>query len=300
MQPARLVGAPFAACAQPAMPVGAQPEMFAADGDKDNANALLKLSSRARFSELAGKKIRGFVADLELYLHMCARPVHNWGYFLMVSLGEEEAEKVRRSHLADTIADYQKFKSGVKAMFSMFEFEGSFSAQLLTHAQYGAESIAAYPARTTDVCSRNYPAFATETQLSLAVDHFITGLANTTTGDNLLHHRACRSLKWQEVVQMAQAYEASRLSPHAAAAAVTASTKFAALANAKCPCAHNNLTAAPAWQSKSARDGRAKQSAHSSRKDEHQARASAPRTPNPQQDAPATAVHEQPPPYTSS
>ena len=74
----------------------------------------------------------------------------------MASLGAEEAEKVRRSHLADVIADYAKFKSGVEALFGKFEFEGSFRAQFRTHAQSGAESIAAYAARTTDVCSKAY------------------------------------------------------------------------------------------------------------------------------------------------
>ena len=123
---------------------------------------------------------------------MCARPLHHWGYFLMASLGAEEAEKVRRSHLADVIADYAKFKSGVKALFGKFEFEGSFRAQLRTNAQSRAESIAAYAARTTDVCSKEYTAFAMEAQLSLAVDHFIAGLADTTTRDYLLHERACR------------------------------------------------------------------------------------------------------------
>ena len=44
--------------------------MFAADWDEKDANALLKLESRARFSELVGNKIRGFVADLELDLRM--------------------------------------------------------------------------------------------------------------------------------------------------------------------------------------------------------------------------------------
>ena len=106
VQPARPVGVPFAACTQTAMPVDAQPEMFAAYWDKEDANALIKLSSRARFSNLAGNNIREFVADFELYLRICMRLVHHWGYFLMASLGAEEAEKLRRSHLADTIADY--------------------------------------------------------------------------------------------------------------------------------------------------------------------------------------------------
>ena len=81
----------------------------------------------------------------------------------MASLGAEEAEKVRRSHLADAIADYPRFKSGVEALLGKFEFEGSFRAQLRTHAQAGAETIAAYAADTTDECSKAYPAFATET-----------------------------------------------------------------------------------------------------------------------------------------
>ena len=92
---------------------------------------------------------------------MCARPVHHWGYFLMASLGAEEAEKVRRSHLADAVADYLEFKSGVEK----FEFESAFRAQLRTHAQSGAETIAAYAARITDVCSKAYPAFAIVTTL---------------------------------------------------------------------------------------------------------------------------------------
>ena len=40
----------------------------------------------------------------------------------MASLGAEEAEKVRRSHLADAIADYAIFKKGVESLFNKFEF----------------------------------------------------------------------------------------------------------------------------------------------------------------------------------
>ena len=128
---------------------------------------------------------------------MCASQVHDWGYFLMASLGEEDAEKVRRSDLGDAIANYEKFKIGVDALFGMFEFDGSFRSQLRTHAQYGSETIAAYAARTTDVSAKAYPAFATETQLSHAVDHIIAKLADITTRDYLLHDGACRSLSCQ-------------------------------------------------------------------------------------------------------
>ena len=40
----------------------------------------------------------------------------------MVSLGAEEAKKVRRSYLADAIGDSAKFKSGVEARLGKFEF----------------------------------------------------------------------------------------------------------------------------------------------------------------------------------
>ena len=58
------------------------------------------LCIRARFVKSSGNKIRGFIADLELFLQMCGRPVHHWDFFLLASLGTEEAEKVRRSHVA--------------------------------------------------------------------------------------------------------------------------------------------------------------------------------------------------------
>ena len=189
-QPAAL---PPAALSQlPTLPVAP----FAADWEEKDAYTLLKLSGRARFVETSGNKIRGFIADLELFLQMCGRPVHHWGFFLLASLGTEEAEKVRRSHVAESVADYPTFKKGVETLFAKFEFEGSFRAKLRTHTQAGAETVAAYAARTTDVCSKAYPNFSTDTQLSLAVDYFVYGLADPTTRDYLLHDRACRALTW--------------------------------------------------------------------------------------------------------
>ena len=137
-------------------------------------------------------------------------------------------------------------------------------------------------------------------QLSLAVNYFIAGLADTTTRDYLLHDRACRSLSWKDVGQMAQACEASRLLLHApAVAAATTSTKVAANATATSTCAHDEIIAAPAWQLKSARDKRAKRGAYSSRKDDQQTGASATRTSHPQQNAPSSLAHVSPP-YSKS
>ena len=70
------VGATLVIGAQAALPVGAQSSELAADWDDKDANTLFKLASRARFCESVNNKIKGFVADLELYLRMCGRPVH--------------------------------------------------------------------------------------------------------------------------------------------------------------------------------------------------------------------------------
>ena len=99
--------------AQLAASAGAQPADFAANCDKKDSNTLIKLSSRARLIESSGSHILGFVADFEFDLGMCRRPVRYWGYFLVVSLGTEEAEKVRRSHVVESVADYPTFTKGV-------------------------------------------------------------------------------------------------------------------------------------------------------------------------------------------
>ena len=107
-------------------------------------------------------------------------------------------------------------------MFGQFEFEGAYRATYRNLRQSGAESIAAYAARTMDFCSQAYPNFSTEEQLSLAVDHFIAGIADVSSHEYLQLERASRTLEWQEEIRIAQASEAARLSDyvHSTAAAV--------------------------------------------------------------------------------
>ena len=197
----------------------------ALDWDAADRETLLKAASRPRYIESSGVKIRSFLADAELFLTLCNRPRSRWAYFVLSWLGSEEAEKVRRSHVADSVADYEKFRDGLTTIFGRFEFEGAFRAQLRSLRQSGAETVTAYAARTTDLCSRAYAEFATEAQLSLAVDHFIGGLADTSTREYLLRERARRPLEWIEAVRIAQASETARLSnaPLGAAAACDSS-----------------------------------------------------------------------------
>jgi hypothetical protein len=129
--------------------------------DAADRETLLKAASRPRFIESSGVKIRSFLADAELFLTLCNRPRSRWAYFVLSWLGSEEAEKVRRSHVADSVADYAKFRDGLTTIFGRFEFEGAFRAQLRSLKQSGAESVTAYAARTTDLCSRAYAEFAT-------------------------------------------------------------------------------------------------------------------------------------------
>ena len=112
---------------------------------------LLKAASRQRFTEVSGSKMRGFLADSELFFTFCSRPRDRWGYFVLAWLGSDEAEKVRRSHVADSVASYEKFREELIALFNRFKFEGAYRATLRGLRQSKSESVAAFAARTTDL-----------------------------------------------------------------------------------------------------------------------------------------------------
>ena len=73
-------------------------------------------------------------------------------------------------------------------------FEGAYRSTLRNLRQSGAETIAAYAARMTDLCSRAYPNFSTEDQLSLAVNYFNAGVANVSSREYLQQKHARRTL----------------------------------------------------------------------------------------------------------
>ena len=89
------------------------------------------------------------------------------------------------ARVADHVAVYDKFRENLITLFGRFEFEGVHLITLRGHRQAGAESLAAYAARRTDLCSHAYANFTTEEQLSLAVDHYITGLAYVSSREYL-------------------------------------------------------------------------------------------------------------------
>ena len=150
---------------------------------------------------------------------MCGRPLDRWARFILSWLGDNESEKVRRSHFTENYADYTAFKNGLITLFGRLEFEDSYRQQLRELSQAGSESIAAYAARTTDLSSHAYPDFSTEVQLNLAVEHFVSGLREVSTRDYLRRERARRRINWQEAVQMAQACELPRCSEHSSSSA---------------------------------------------------------------------------------
>ena len=143
-------------------------------GSSDSVKRRIK-----RFTETSGIKIRAFLADAELFLTLCSRPRDCWGFFVIAWLGSEEAEKIRRLHVADTVASYEKFRDGLITLLGRFEFKGAYRSTLRYLRQSGSESVAAYAALTTDLCSHAYAEFSTKAQLSLAVDHVIAGLADS-------------------------------------------------------------------------------------------------------------------------
>ena len=72
--------------------------------------------------------------------------------------------------------------------------EDAYRQQLRVLTQSGAEPVAAFASRTTDLSTRAYPNFPTELQLDLAVDHFISGLRDASSRDYLRRERAGRRI----------------------------------------------------------------------------------------------------------
>ena len=125
---------------------------------------------------------------------MCGRPRDRWARFIISWLGANEAKKVRRSHFFGNDVDYAVFRDGLITLFGRLEFEDSYRQQLRELTQAGSESVASYAARTTDLSSHDYPYFTTEVQLDLAVEHFVSGLRDTSTRDYLRRERARRRI----------------------------------------------------------------------------------------------------------
>ena len=121
-------------CSMPSMlPYTSQSYPISVTGiswDATDRETLLKAASRQRFTETSGIKIRAFLADAELLLTLCSCPRDRWDFFVLAWLGSEKADKVRRSHVADTVALIEKFRDGLIALFERFEFEGAYRATL--------------------------------------------------------------------------------------------------------------------------------------------------------------------------
>ena len=116
---------------------------------------------------------------------MCGRPRDRWARFIISWLGPNEAEKVRRSYFVADGIDYSAFREGLFTLFGRLDFEDSYRQQLRVLVQSGAESVATFASRTTDLSTRAYPNFPTDIQLDLAVDHFISGLRDASSCDYL-------------------------------------------------------------------------------------------------------------------
>ena len=86
----------------------------------------------------------------------------------------------------------------------------------------GAEPIAAFESRTTELSTRAYPNIPTELQLDLAVDHFISGMRDVSSRDYLRRERARRRISWQEAVYLAQAAEVPLIAKYTSLSAAAA------------------------------------------------------------------------------
>ena len=193
---------------------------------------MLKSANRTHYTESSGIRIRAFVEDAENFLEMCGRPRDRWARFIISWLGPNAAEKVRCSHFVADYVDYSKFCEGLFSLFGRLDFEDSYRQQLRVLVQSGAESVAAFASRTTDLSTRAYPDFTTDLKLELAVDHFISGLRDASSRDYLRRDSARRLISWQDAGQMAQVSEVFRAAEYMLpAAAVVLDAMYAKTPN---------------------------------------------------------------------
>ena len=256
--------------ASSAVQYSAAPSVAWEEADLDN---MLKAGDQTQFTEDFGLNIRAFLANAELFLTLCCRPRDRWGYFVLTWLCPEEAEKVRCSQIANKVANDAAFCEGLVTLFGRSKFKDQFREKLRMLHQAGAESVSAYAARKSKLCSHGYFTFSTEAQTSHAVAHFFSGLADTASREFLRRERARRPVAWQEEIQIALAGEIAEsdcLTPTAAAgfasAKVGACSRKDDVTNARAiadkvaqqqtitalqqaTLAHQQATAAPMWQS---------------------------------------------------
>ena len=140
------------------------------------------------------------------YIFSCVTVLaFDWVCFRLGWLKIAESDKVCRSHLADSLVDYDKFRDGLITLFGSHKCENNYRVQLRSLRQAGSKSVADYAARVTDICLRAYPSYTTEVQRDLAVENFISGLVNVSSREYLQRKRARCRVGWNEAVQITQA-----------------------------------------------------------------------------------------------
>ena len=125
---------------------------------------------------------------------MFKRPSDRWARFIISWLGPIEAEKVRRFHFVANGVDYSRIREGLFTLFGHLDFENSYNQNLGVLKQSGAESVAAFGSRTTDLSTLAYPDFPTDLQLDLSVNHIISCLRDAFSREYLRRERALRRI----------------------------------------------------------------------------------------------------------
>lgn len=95
-------------------------------------------------------------------------------------------------------------------LFGRLKFEDAYRQKLRELKLLASELVNDYAARTSDLVSRAFPNYTTNAQLDIAVENFVAGLVNVSTGEYLRRERACRRIDWTETVQMAKASKLQR------------------------------------------------------------------------------------------
>lgn len=78
---------------------------------------MFKSANRKKFTEISWKRVRVFFDDTELFLELCGRSRDRWVLLVLSLIGVNEAEKVRRRHLAEKLEKNDLFWEGIITLF---------------------------------------------------------------------------------------------------------------------------------------------------------------------------------------
>lgn len=109
--------------------------------------------------------------------------------------GIEEAEKVKKFHIAYTVVDYGMFRENLVSLLQQLLFKGAYRATFRNLKQASVKYIFRFAAGTTDLYTRADSNFLTDNQISLAVDNFMSSVVDLSSREYMQRNGAHRTIE---------------------------------------------------------------------------------------------------------